>query len=422
MAVGKKDVLNPKSKEYEFGGSVGTLLMTLGLPSVVLGLYVWCGKDDCSLRPYPTLPTLSDLWDPYAYVILVAWFLFQVLIYLSPLGYIAEGTKLRDGSVLKYKMNAAYAFVISHALFVVAYCFLKAPVTFVYDRYLAFAVGATVLSFIMAVYLYAKSFRDGALLALGGNTGSPIHDWFVGRELNPRTGLFDWKIFCELRPGLVGWSLINCCMLAKQYETHGYVTNSMLLVCAFQGFYVWDGLWSEEAILTTMDIIHDGFGFMLAFGDLAWVPFTYSLQARYLVDHPVDLPWWAAIGIVLMKLAGYMIFRGANGQKDQFRRDPEHPSVKHLKTLPTERGTKLLISGWWGICRHPNYVGDLVMALSWSLPCGLTNVLPYFYVTYFAALLVHRQLRDEHHCRKKYGQDWEKYCKIVKWRLVPGLY
>lgn len=34
------------------------------------------------------------------------------------------------------------------------------------------------------------------------------------------------------------------------------------------------------------DITTDGFGFMLAFGDLAWVPFTYSLQARVLVDHP----------------------------------------------------------------------------------------------------------------------------------------
>ena len=47
-----------------------------------------------------------------------------------------------------------------------------------------------------------------------------------------------------------------------------------------------DALWAEKAILTTMDITTDGFGFMLAFGDLAWVPFTYSLQARYLVEHP----------------------------------------------------------------------------------------------------------------------------------------
>lgn len=38
-----------------------------------------------------------------------------------------------------------------------------------------------------------------------------------------------------------------------------------------------------------MDITHDGFGFMLAFGDLAWVPFTYSLQAQFLLYHPQPL-------------------------------------------------------------------------------------------------------------------------------------
>jgi hypothetical protein len=42
----------------------------------------------------------------------------------------------------------------------------------------------------------------------------------------------------------------------------------------------------KEAILTTMDIVHDGFGLMLAFGDLAWVPFLYSLQARFCLEHP----------------------------------------------------------------------------------------------------------------------------------------
>ena len=64
------------------------------------------------------------------------------------------------------------------------------------------------------------------------------------------------------------------------------MTAAVALVCAFHGIYVWDALWSEKAILTTMDITTDGFGFMLVFGDVTWVPFTYSLQARYLVDHP----------------------------------------------------------------------------------------------------------------------------------------
>lgn len=41
-----------------------------------------------------------------------------------------------------------------------------------------------------------------------------------------------------------------------------------------------------------------------------------------------------------------------------------------LKTIPTATGKSLLVSGWWGLVRHPNYLGDLLMALAWSLPCG----------------------------------------------------
>lgn len=35
-----------------------------------------------------------------------------------------------------------------------------------------------------------------------------------------------------------------------------------------------------------MDITTEGFGFMLAFGDIVWVPFLYSLQARFLYTYP----------------------------------------------------------------------------------------------------------------------------------------
>lgn len=57
----------------------------------------------------------------------------------------------------------------------------------------------------------------------------------------------------------------------------------------------------QEAILTTMDLMHDGFGFMLAFGDLVWVPFTYTLQAYYLVDHPNPLGLPALAAIITLK-------------------------------------------------------------------------------------------------------------------------
>ena len=75
--------------------------------------------------------------------------------------------------------------------------------------------------------------------------GVVVYDFWMGRPKNPRTFGFDWKYFCELRPGLIGWVLINLCMAYKQYELQESVDNSMILVCVFHAIYVWDGLFNE---------------------------------------------------------------------------------------------------------------------------------------------------------------------------------
>uniref|UniRef100_A0A8D1HNP6 Delta(14)-sterol reductase TM7SF2 n=1 Tax=Sus scrofa TaxID=9823 RepID=A0A8D1HNP6_PIG len=252
--------------------------------------------------------------------------------------------------------------------------------------------------------------------------GNPVYDFFLGRELNPRICSFDFKYFCELRPGLIGWVLINLALLMQEAELRGSPSLAMWLVNGFQLLYVGDALWHEEAVLTTMDIIHDGFGFMLAFGDLAWVPFTYSLQAQFLLYHPQPLGLPGASVICLINAVGYYIFRGANSQKNTFRKNPSDPRVADLETIPTATGRQLLVSGWWGMVRHPNYLGDLIMALAWSLPCGVSHLLPYFYLLYFTALLVHREARDEQQCLQKYGLAWHEYCRRVPYRIMPYVY
>jgi protein-S-isoprenylcysteine O-methyltransferase Ste14 len=97
-----------------------------------------------------------------------------------------------------------------------------------------------------------------------------------------------------------------------------------------------------------------------------------------------------------------------------------------LTYLTTEQGSKLLTSGWWAVSRHPNYLcvahqslscvpthinerGDLLMGLAWSLPTGFDTPFTYFYVIYFAVLLIHRQRRDDEKCQKKYV----KLCPLI---------
>ncbi|KAM9438849.1 delta(14)-sterol reductase TM7SF2-like [Salvelinus alpinus] len=240
---------------------------------------------------------------------------------------------------------------------------LGMPLGYLFELLLPLAVCAIGVSFLLSLYL-CSFWAPHHALAQGGNTGNPLYDLFMGRELNPRIGSFDLKYFCELRPGLIGWVVINLGMLMKEVELRDSASLAMILVNSFQLLYVADALWKEEAVLTTMDIVHDGFGFVSLWGP--GLGSFHILQAAFLVVHPQSLSPLGATAIVTLNGVGYYIFRKSNSQKNQFRRDPMHPSVANLETIATATGKRLLVSGWWGLVRHPNYLGDLLMALAWS--------------------------------------------------------
>uniref|UniRef100_A0A8D2HJF5 Delta(14)-sterol reductase TM7SF2 n=1 Tax=Urocitellus parryii TaxID=9999 RepID=A0A8D2HJF5_UROPR len=380
----------------EFGGPLGTAALLLLLPATMFHLLLVARSGPARLLgPPPYLPGLEVLWSPRALLLLLTWLGLQAALYLLPARKVAEGQELKDKSRLCYPINGFQALVLT-ALLVGLGVSVGLPLGALPEMLLPLAFAATITTFIFSFLLYMKAqVAPASALAPGGNSGNLIYDFFLGRELNPRICSFDFKYFCELRPGLIGWVFINLALLVQEAEQRGSPSLAMWLVNGFQLLYVGDALWHEEAVLTTMDITHDGFGFMLAFGDLAWVPFTYSLQAQFLLYHPqpLGLPMAAVICLI-------------NG----------------LETIPTATGRQLLVSGWWGMVRHPNYLGDLIMALAWSLPCGVSHLLPYFYVLYFTALLVHREARDERQCLQKYGRAWHEYCRRVPYRILPYIY
>jgi delta14-sterol reductase len=411
---------NPITEHFEFGGPVGAFGVTTAVPFFSYALYYFCNEQvGCSALPrYPGL-IFSQMWqgvlasftDSTAWAIYFAWYAFTVACWFIIPGATVQGSELRTGKKLDYKINAFSTLVLSFAITAGiiatqgASAFAK-----LYDHWPGLVTASIVMSVLQAVYVYAVSFQGDKLLAKGGNSGNVLFDWFIGRELNPRIGTFDIKTFNELRPGLILWILLDISCACHQYVVlKGRVTDSMLLVCAFQAWYVVDALYNEAAIFTQMDITTDGFGFMLAVGDLTWVPFTYGLQARYLAFMPKDLGLIGTVAVLAVNAIGYTIFRQANGEKNDFRNGS---NKKNLSFMTTQSGRKLLTSGWWGRSRHPNYMGDWIMAWAWCLPTAFDTPVTYFYVVFFAVLLVHRQMRDDEACTEKYGKDWAKYVSV----------
>ncbi|QRV92119.1 C-14 sterol reductase ERG24 [Ceratobasidium sp. AG-Ba] len=427
---------NPRTTHYEFFGPPGATLVSLGVPFMIYALYFTCNEASggCPpplwalpfnfVRSVRDIDWWASLFDAKATIAYFAWYAFTVVAWAVLPGDWVEGVELRNGGRISYKINAFSTMLLALGL-VAGWVMNFGPqsFTFIFDHWVGLCTASLINSFIQATWCYYMSTRneDQRELALGGNSGNMIYDWFIGRELNPRIGSFDIKSFNELRPGLILWLLANISSCCEQLTRRGtwIPTDSMGLVLFFQGLYVADALYNEPAVLTTMDITTDGFGFMLAVGDLAWVPFIYSLQARYLAFNPVELgPFWTCVIFAVHGL-GYWIFRGSNNEKNEFRngRNP-----KNLTSFQTERGTRLLTSGWWGMCQHPNYLGDLIMALSYCLPTGFNTPITYFYPIYFLILLIHRQMRDQEACEKKYGKDWKTYTNIVPWKIFPYIY
>lgn len=417
-------------QRYEFGGPAGNVLMMIGLPAIVYYLYFCVRFNGGRIIPGPEIDhaafsgfidSIYPTWR--AALIFFSWFAFQAALLALLPGRTVSGVRLDDGTSLKYKLNGLPSFIISMAAVAVLAYTGTVGIDIIYDNFGALISVMVLFAFAFSIFLFAY----GKLTNLVDRpSGSVIHDFFMGVSLNPRIPPvhgFDLKFFCEARPGLIGWLVVSLSFMGVQYLKHGAVTAAMLLVVAFQFLYIADYFWNEPAILTTTDIVHDKFGFMLVFGDLVWVPMTYSLQAFYLIEHVHSLPVWGIVSIVFLNAAGYYLFRAVNLQKHRFRTEPGYLiRGKKPEFIQTAHGNRLLVSGFWGLSRHFNYVGDITMALAWCLPCLFYSPLPYFYVIYFTALLVHRQRRDDKKCAAKYGDDWVKYRERVPWRIMPGIY
>jgi len=218
---------------------------------------------------------------------------------------------------------------------------------------------------------------------------------------------------------MMGWMLLNLSFLAKHIEINNGVSISMALYQLFANFYILDYFWFEVYMTSTWDIVAEHYGLMLVWGDYVWIPFAFSVQNWFLYDSNERISAPLIILSILLFVIGFTIFRVTNKQKHDFK----HGQYKEKwGKKPETVGGKLLISGFWGYARHMNYLGDILLALSFSLPCGFNSIFPYLYPIYLTALLLHREMRDEQRCKEKYKELWTAYCKKVPYHIVPYVY
>ncbi|KAJ9637197.1 hypothetical protein H2199_007483 [Coniosporium tulheliwenetii] len=343
------------------------------------------------------------------------WLVFQGTLYAYLPGR-SKGRPTPAGHVLDYHTNGFLAWLITTSLFIAGIFFNVIDPTILVNHWGGLVTILNVYGFILATVAYLKARFASSHPKDNVHLGNFWYDFFMGVELNPRFGQdWDWKLFHNGRPGIIAWTLIDISYTMYQYRTFGYVTKSILIVDILQTFYVVDFFFHESWYLWTIDIVLDHFGFNLAWGSAAWLPTIYTLQVQYLARHPVEWSTLSAAAILLTGCAGYVLFRSVNNQKDLARRTEGDCTI-------WERRHRSFAASWWGIARHVNYVGDLMLSYAACATCGFQHLLPWTYAIFMTILLVHRCLRDEARLSAKYGDGWKEYCKAVPYRLIPGIW
>jgi delta14-sterol reductase len=166
-------------------------------------------------------------------------------------------------------------------------------------------------------------------------------------------------------------------------------------------------------------------GFKLGWGCLVFYPFFYPI-GLWAVAHRPDPQTPAALlaAYAALFFAGWVLARGANLQKFWFKRDPTAKAFGLLEPRAISGGGKhVLAGGFWGLSRHVNYLGEILMATALTLCLGYPlEFTPWLYPLYYVALLFPRQYFDDRRCAERYGPLWDEYRRRVPSRIIPGIY
>ncbi|BFZ56111.1 C-24(28) sterol reductase [Savitreella phatthalungensis] len=437
-----------RSGHVEFGGPWGVTALMLFFPCLMW--YMWVSAT--FYDGHWAVPTrgqgfgdfvrhVVDLVYTHAFPGLRAWSIYwgfvaiQAVLYLTLPGIYEKGLPIAHlgGFKYDYYCNAVWSFYTTMVLAAVLHVTGIFPLQTVVDEFGPILSVAILSGFLVTFVVYAVTLFIGDEFRMTGNF---FYDLFMGAALVPRIGKwFDIKMFAEVR---IPWYILfftSCGVACRQWEQYGYVTPQVLFLCLAHYLYGNACCKGEECIVPTWDMAHEKFGFMLAFWNMAGVPFTYIHCTLFLANHPPeDYAWSTPVNVLLFGslLAAYYVWDTCNSQKNRFRAQqngnfkvrhtfPQLPwgTIENPTYIRCENGGTLLTSGWYRYARKMHYTADFVQSMLWALVTGFKSPLPYFYPCFFLVVLVHRVSRDIQRCRQKYGKDWEAFERECPYIFIP---
>ncbi len=348
----------------------------------------------------------------------IAYLIITLLHFFLPAKWVTGYVKgSPGGELLRYRLNGMWVMLVSLLLWFVLGYFNWVPFDWLYQVRWYSLAGAFSLGIIYTLW---------AVLPHPSSGSSLIKDLYLGRLDNPQYagGRIDAKMWLYLI-GAVMLELHVVSFTAHHYSVFGEQASAGYFMSALMlSYFVFDYLTFERVHLYTYDLFAEKVGFKLGWGCLVFYPYFYAIPLWSTSDLPgSDTPAWALGLSALVFLLGWTLARGANMQKFYFKTDPSRSFLGIRPEVLTNGSQSLLCNGFWGLSRHVNYLGEILMGSGIALAVSFYGSWwPWLYPVYYIALLFPRQLDDDRRCAAKYGTLWDQYARKVKYRIIPFIY
>lgn len=330
-------------------------------------------------------------------------------------GYVRDDL---TGKLLEYRLNGLLVLLVLMVLWVVFGFTGILAWDWLYSHRWPGLIGSAVLGLIL-------SFAE---VLSGWPTGrSFVADLYFGRRMNRQ--FFNSRVDAKMFLYLLGAAMLGLNLLS--FTAHHLVqfgsafSPGVVLYCILFFWFLVEYLFFERVHLYTYDIFAERVGFKLVWGCFTFYPYFYLIGLWVVADLPdPGTPWWLLVIFAAIFFTGWGLARGANMQKYHFKTRPERSFLGFMKpgTLADGRNT-LLCSGFWGVSRHVNYLGEILEAIGLTLLLGYpARWLLWLYPLYYVFLLFTRERADERRCAAKYGELWEEYVERVPRRIIPWIY
>lgn len=348
----------------------------------------------------------------------IIYALITVLHYFLPgrwvTGYVNHA---QTGEKLKYRLNGRLVLIIMIGIWLLLGYLNFVPYDWLYTVRWYSLAGAFTLGLLFSFFL---------VLPYPSTGKSFFADLFLGRLENPQFqyGRIDAKMWLYLI-GAVMLELNVLSFVAHHYIEYGQNSSPGVFLCGFMlTYFVLDYLSFEKVHLYTYDFFAERVGFKLGWGCLTFYPYFYAIALWSTVHLPnPHTPVWQLLVFFLIFLTGWSLARGANMQKYFFKTQPDKSFLGVQPKTISDGEKSLLVNFFWGLSRHINYLGEILMATAIALSVGHPDsIWPWLYPLYYVALLIPRQIDDDKRCAAKYGELWQKYTTKVKYRIIPYLY